>query len=111
MKNILVVFTLAGAFVFSGIATADTLPLGADRFGTFAEFGLTVDIPQGRILVVTDVIAPGAVCELLDGTDVKVIIVDNGIHLQTGIEFSNQLRTFGSNCHNMTVSGYWLAAL
>jgi len=108
------IFLVSVALAFSTIAKADTLPAGAVRFNTVADpFDLpSIDVPEGQILVITDIATNFDACLLSDG-DVRKIYAPGGrtINFQTGIEFTTQLHhTGGTGCGYATLSGYWLDA-
>lgn len=107
---------LALALGFSAAAYADTLPVGATRFNLYSG-SPRVDVPEGTILVLTDVVVGGgggAYCVFDDGDERKLIVGNppsgtSHLNLQTGIEFRTQLRTENS-CNFLTLSGYWMDA-
>ncbi len=104
MKNVIAaaVFSIS-AFLGSSVK-ADTLPPGAVRFSVLDP--VVVDIPEGGVLVITDIIAL-AQCVLRDSTEAKINVpAGTSAHLQTGVAFYTQLNP-APFCAG-TLTGYWM---
>lgn len=107
MKKALLMGLVASSFALSAVARADSLPPGAFRFNRLQGSFTPIDVPAGSTLVITDVVMrDNGYCELRDG-DVVKLFVQSSVHLQTGIDFTTQVRSVDCRFFSM-ISGYWL---
>lgn len=98
----------------SGSSMAESPPAGAERFTRYFNYGGNYVVPDGRTLVVTDIVreSSGDLCRIQDGAVTKIGLpagssINGTVNFQTGIEFTSNLFA-NSNCGNLTITGYLL---